>query len=66
MKKDVSQQPKSGEKFATEQGFSAIKNGIKNSTKATADIERKRPGYEFDRAPVSVTKTLEKSLTTTN
>ena len=43
MNQDPTRRPKSGEKFATEQGFSAIKNGIKNSTKATADIERKPP-----------------------
>ena len=41
MNQDPTRRPKSGEKFATEQGFGAIKNGIKNSTKATADIERK-------------------------
>ena len=50
MNNDVQKAPKSGEKFATVQGFSAIKNGIKASTKAQPDIERKpawlrvRPG----------------------
>ena len=50
MRDDIQKSPKSGEKFATAQGFSAIKNGIKASSKAQPDIERKpswlrvRPG----------------------
>ena len=50
MQDDIPKSPKSGEKFATAQGFSAIKNGIKASSKAQPDIERKpswlrvRPG----------------------
>ena len=50
MKYDTNKTAKSGEKFATEQGFTAIKNGIKNSAKVAAEIERKpswlrvRPG----------------------
>lgn len=43
MQKDTSKAPKSGEKFATKQGFTAIKNGIKNTTKVTAEVERKPP-----------------------
>lgn len=34
---------KSGEKFATPQGFNAIKNGMKAGTNAATDIERKPP-----------------------
>ena len=50
MQDDRQKTPKSGEKFATAQGFSAIKNGIKTGAKAQPDIERKpawlrvRPG----------------------
>ena len=34
---------KSGEKFATPQGFNAIKNGVKAGAHALTDIERKPP-----------------------
>lgn len=34
---------KSGEKFATPQGFKAIKNGVKAGANAQTDIERKPP-----------------------
>ena len=39
----MSDQPKSGEKFRTPLGFSAIKNGIKRDPAATRVSERKPP-----------------------
>ena len=41
--KQVEVRIKSGEKFATEHGFNAIKDGIKQSQAVEADIDRKPP-----------------------
>ena len=41
--KKVEVRTKSGEKFATEHGFNAIKDGIKQSRAIEADIDRKPP-----------------------
>tara|TARA_B100001057_G_scaffold240300_1_gene240691 strand:+ start:837 stop:1856 length:1020 start_codon:yes stop_codon:yes gene_type:complete len=41
--KQVEVRTKSGEKFATEHGFNAIKDGIKQSKAVEADIDRKPP-----------------------
>ena len=41
--KQVEVRTKSGEKFATEHGFNAIKDGIKQSRAIEADIDRKPP-----------------------